>query len=101
MTVTPGVSSPVSAAVSAKRLAVSPSVSPSRGNSYQDSSGSSLGEKEEIGQIDPQSSILNPARESVTSVSSSAFQGSTNVFRLRAFHRRAVLEIQEDVDRRP
>jgi hypothetical protein len=60
MTVTPGVSSPVSAAVSSKRFAVSPGVSPSRGNSYQDSSGSSLGEKEEIGQIDPQSSILNP-----------------------------------------
>lgn len=86
MTVTSGVSGclvRVSSAVSPKRFSVSPGVSASRGNSYQESSGNFLREKEERDQTDPQSSI--PRARALRGVSSGAFHGSRNAFRLRAF----------------
>jgi hypothetical protein len=77
-----GSSAPVSAAVSPKRFSVSPGVSASRGNSYQESSASFLREKEEINQIDHQSSS---ARGSVAAVTSGAFHGREARFGCQRF----------------
>ena len=90
MTVTSGVSGPskrVSSAVSAKRFGVSPGVSASRGNSYQESSGGLLREKEERDQIDPQSSIR--ARERYVAFHQARFTDRETRFGCERFKRRA------------